>query len=119
MTSKTALILGIGLPWLGLALGLLLTIAARRLSDRRIPIYFLLPPILTVAMDLLAQSVAIKRTWAYSLIAVCAWALIYAVYLVKVKDDLKLKSFFLGLWRFYLAIAGIWYLFILVWVLAK
>ncbi|WP_261805729.1 DUF3397 family protein [Lapidilactobacillus luobeiensis] len=116
MTAKLAMTLGLTLPWIAVILGLLIMILLRRWGDHRLRFYFLLPPVLTIATELLAESIKIPRTWAYSLIAVCTWALLYAVYLVYVKNDLVLREFFSKLWDFYLVIALIWYGFILIWV---
>lgn len=118
MTSNLRM-LGILLPLIGLTVGILARTVLNRFLSAKIRYYDFLPPFLTVGTEFFAQSLKIQGTWAFGLLAVCAVALFYAGYLAVVEREILFGHYLRVVWRLYLLIAVVWYIFILFFVLLK
>lgn len=88
----------------------------KRLVSKKWRLYDAWPPVIIVATSVLAASRQIASTGSYMIIDICAFALIYAIYLVIVPRSIKWQRFALIVWRCALLITVFWYVFVLIWV---
>lgn len=114
---KTLMVGGLVMPLVGLTVGIVLTIFLKRYDRIKWRFFDAMPPFLTIGMNMMASTIRMADTWAYSLIGVCVLAILYALYRAIVYRELLLVPFFRTVWRSYLLVAVVWYIFILIWCL--